>query len=80
MDAKDVGDLIQISIEDDVDDITAAEGTADKSYLQIIKDGQVFKIVVLHTGDVDSVSEDDDEFIDAFDDEDPPLNATDNPF
>lgn len=62
--AKEIADLIQVSIEDDVDAISDAEGHAQRAWIDVELKNRGYKIIILQQQgliDEDKPAEDDDE-------------------
>lgn len=58
--ARELADLIQLSVEDDVDDITAPVGHEKRAWLRIAKGNRAYKIIVIQQdGVIDEDAEDD---------------------
>jgi len=62
MNAREIADLIQISIEDDVDDITAADGGDERAQIHLEKGGVTYQILVIQQNAPEPVEDDDEEY------------------
>ena len=58
--AFDIAELVQISIEDDVDEVVGARGNDKRAHVNIIKNDRSFKISVLRV-DIPEDEDDDEE-------------------